>query len=210
MIHLQDQHVFYPEVIHPDDVVAKINAVLARTLNEGNKSILLNPDLDLANFIQRACWKAGINPAVVLIALVRERGLLVNEAAADAHDWDYACGVVGSDNPGTVNDRWDGLLTQILMCCELTAWYIGVGPDSNFGYRVGLEPHAVGRWPVQQTVDILNERHQVVKAGHVCGCAAEYAQLTFTPHLGLGDPKLDPNTLDVNGQILQNHIQEFL
>lgn len=196
----------YPEHLAPDEVVARVLGVL--TSAPANRAVFLDPRLSLPNFISRVCWKAGVSPLAVLVAFQRERSLFTLEAGPDSHSWQYACGVVGQDGPGTTNHRWDGLLNQILICAELHAWCMGAGSDSNFGYRPGLWPSAAKRWPRANTVTILDENGKSVKE-HTCETAAEYAQLIFTPHLGLGGP-CDTHTLDVNAKIAAAYCGAFL
>ncbi len=200
---LTDAHFFYPDHLAPNEVVQRIRDTLDRAANQ---TVWANPALYIANLIERACFVMGVNPAVILVAFEREQSLLSRERPQSA--WRYACGVVGQDGPGTVNPRWDGLPTQILLCAELNAWYIGQGPDSNFGYRPGLWPSASGRWPGHKTVDIYDAHHNVILKNRVCASASEYAQLIFTPHLGLGGPE-DTNTLDVNAAILAQYVPAF-
>jgi hypothetical protein len=205
-LHLTDPQMVYPEHLPPDEVVKRITAVLAASKNAG---VFLNPALGLANGIHRAAFHFGVSPLIPLMAFEREQSLLTQVRDPLSEAWQHACGVVGQDGPGTVNHRWDGLMTQIFLVCMLHAWYMGIGPDQNFGYRQGLWPTAAGRWERNTSVMILDENHKS-KALHLCDCAAEYAQLTFTPHLGLGDPKKDSNTLDVNAEISSTLLTAFL
>ncbi len=244
--HLTDFQFNYPAHLSVTENVARVQACLARA--KANRGVLLNPALGLPQFGVRICLKAGISPLVWLIALEREESLFTEETDAgsvagefDVWDWpkagfmpaslirpatalrpcssrwNHAAGVVGQDKPGTVNRNWDGLLPQLLITVELHAWYMGIGPDQNFGFRSDLWCGAAGRWPRTKTVEILDSRHQTVEI-YTAASATEYAQLTYTPHLGttkLPDGRIVNetggmgNVLDVNSQIAQM-FPEFL
>ncbi len=196
---LEDRHILYPEDLTAADVVARIRRCLDAA--PANQDVWADPRMDWDNKIQRECWKMGVHPIWPLVTLQRERSLFGR--AGKPRDFDYAGGVVGQDEPGTVNSTWNGLPTQIDMCIRSMAWSANIGPRQNFGYRPGLWPTWT-RWVDggNNTVKLYNEKHELVQV-YTTKTRAEYGQLKFTPHLK------DPNVLDVNGKIYQAHVAPF-
>lgn len=200
---MTDDHFFYPHQLQPQEVVD----LIVGTLHDAreNVQIFLDPMIGLANFMQRICERYDVNPAVPLVAFQRERSLYSTAADRSSSSWRYACGVTGTDAPGMVNPRWAGLIPQVQLCVELNAWWLGRAPESIFAAPQATHEKRWAGEPI--TIDILNDMHEK-SAEHACQTASEYAQLLFTPHLGLGGPH-DTNTLDANGQYLQEWVHRF-
>ena len=192
---LLDTHILYPDFLQPEDVVGKIKAVLSRA--HSNNEVWTDPKMKWENFIFRASFEWGINPAWLLIGLQRERSLFGQEG--DEKDFNFAEGFVGKDGPGTVNERWDGLPTQLFLAARGTAWLACRG--FNFGWRGGIAP-SVPRWRVgsHNQIMLLGDDHQETGM-HECETMAEFVQLSYTPHL---------KVLDVNHSILEQWAPEFL
>lgn len=200
---MQDKHFLYPDNLPPAVVVAMIQTVLNRA--PANQDVWQNPGRRIANVIYRWCEEWGVNPAWVLVGLQRERGLYTKPATA--HDFDFALGFVGKDGPGTVNELWNGLEQQIILCARGTGWLMGRG--NNYGWRPGLAP-TVRRWvPGQpQHIQLLGDDHLPAKGpdgillpSHLCADLAEWVQLSYTPHA---------QVLDLNQSILERWAPEFL
>ena len=248
---LTDSNFAYPAHLPVAEVIARVRAILNRA--KFNREVLLHPAFGLPEAGTRMALKAGVSPLVWLLAFEREQSLLTQEADPGVveGEWDtqawpktpfkaadyrrpavmsraasthylHAGGVVGQDQAGTRNRNWDSLVLQMMMTCELNAWYLGIGPDANFGFRPDLWPGAAGRWPKTKTIEILDSKHRSVEV-YTAQSAAEFAQLTFTPHLAtmknpdpvaaatqpvVHDPNGD-NVLDRNAVIAQM-FPEFL
>ena len=184
----------YPEEVSPQDMVNRIAWVLKGA--EANQDVWQDQRMDWANFIQRESWKKGVNPAWVLVSLQRERSLLGQKG--EDHDFDFAQGVVGQDSPGSVNERWNGLPTQIMLSVECAAWLGGIGLSSNFGYRPGLWP-TQPRWPYGKVVKLYDSDHKPI-GFHNCLSLEEYVQLSFTPHL---------EVIGINANIYERWVKPF-
>ncbi len=192
---LLDKHILYPDDLAPAEVVAKIQAVLRRA--KANQDLWLDEKMDWENFIFRAAFEWGVNPAWILVSLQRERSLFGQEG--DAHDFDFAEGFVGRDEPGTTNERWNGLPTQIFLAARGTGWLTGRG--ESFGWREGLRSKGVARWQPGRAnkVQLFNDDHSNGE-NHLCTTVAEFVQLSYTPHL---------KVLAVNQTILGQWAPEF-
>lgn len=154
-----------------------------------------DPKFRLHLLISRTCLEYGLHPAWLLVSLCRERSLLRGtEAFTTPKDYDYACGFVGSDAPGTTNPGWNGLTNQIWRCARHTAWYLGMAPKQCFGYEPGLWP-TQPRWGESKSVWLTTD-----KVWHKCQGADEYAQLMYTPHL---------EVLDVNQTCYDKFVAEY-
>lgn len=193
---LEEKHILYPEDLAPLDVCNRIRRVLAAA--PANQDVWADPRMDWGNFIQRECWIMGVHPIWPLVSLQRERGLFGKAGAA--RDFDFAQGVVGQDEAGTLNETWNGLPTQVVMGIRSLAWSCNIGMRGNFGYRAGLWP-GWQRWVdgAQNTVQLYNEKHEKTQL-YLCQNRAQFGQLKFTPHL---------DVLDVNGGIYQGRIAPF-
>lgn len=181
---LNEAHLLYPDRLDPADVVARVRACLEGA--EANRVLLLDPGMDWQNFIHRVCFEYGVHPIMPLIAMQRERSLLGQPA--DAKDYDFALGVVGQDAPGTVNERWNGLPTQIFLGIRAMAWLGNIGPLANFGWRPGIAP-SKPRWSDKGPNEIQLYSETSTEAGvpYRCSDRTRYVQLSFTPHLGVLD-----------------------
>lgn len=180
---LSEVHLLYPDHLPPALVAEKVRACLEGA--EANRLLLLDPGMDWHNFIHRACFEYGVHPIMPLVAMQRERSLLGQPA--DARDYDFALGVVGQDAPGTVNERWNGLPTQIFLGVRSMAWLANIGPGANFGWRPGISP-TKRRWSntEENNVRLYTSDN---REGELYRCAdrAVYTQLCFTPHLEVLD-----------------------
>lgn len=196
---LQDKHIYYPHELTHDDVCQRIQAVLEKS---PNAEILADPQLGLAHYIWRECLEHGISPAVPLMSLERERSLL-GRLSTDSHDYLYACGYVGKDGPGTVNHRWDGLVTQLFLCIRQSGWIAGVGPKEAFGVLASLWPTVGERWTTSHPMQPIQlYSSPTTPAGtYVPKTLAEHWSLTYTPH------KESPAT---NATILEQFAPEFM
>ncbi len=160
-------------------IVAKIRAVLAAT----DEPEFLNKKYVWENVIHRLCWNQGLHPAMVLVALARERSILghSNGPASDT-DWERAAGVVGQQTAGTSNTLYDGFPEQLVLCVRTLAWLAGIGPRANFGYRPGLWPGAE-RWAgVPTQVRLLNLDGSFAKLQN-CETVFEHVSWTYTPNV---------------------------
>lgn len=185
---LENRHLFYPDALTPADVVAKVKDCL--NMATANRDVLCDPRMDWENYIQRVCLEYGVHPIMPLVAMQRERSLLGKQAESE-QDFNFALGVVGQDTPGTVNERWNGLPTQILLAVRTMAWLADIGPASNFGFRPGIAPtHERWNYKTQNLVRLYNSDST---PGGLANCPeqATYVQLCFTPHLEV----LDTNRL---------------
>lgn len=198
---LTDDHIYYPEGVAPDVVVSKIRAVLAQS----DEALLLDPLLDLDNFIHRVCWTYGVHPIWVLLSLQREQSLIAdNDSPATERAWSRATGVVGQHTPGQANKLWDGLPNQILLSARSAAWLAGIGPNENFGYRSGLWPSAE-RW-TKQNADLCQKRVALLHPDgsfhkwFMCQSVAQYVQYGYTP----SEPVLQQNADILNLYILKH------
>lgn len=197
---LEDQHFKYPEDMKPSEVISRIDQVLKAAT--ANRDVWNDERMDWENLIHRECWFRGVHPIWPLVSLQRERSLLGR--AGGIRDFDFAEGVVGQDKPGSVNETWNGLPTQLLLSIRTAAWLGGIGPRANFGYRIGLWPSAA-RWDALQQgggvgpVQLYNDQHES-SGFHQAKTMAEYIQLKFTPHL---------EVLETNGGIFEARIASF-
>lgn len=174
---LTDKQILYPDELDFATVVERCQKTLQDA--KANNSVWADERFDWENFIPLVCLEYGINPGWVFTCLQRERSLLGKEATE--RDFDFAAGVVGQDSPGTVNERWNGLPSQIMRSVRLSAWFAGNGPMPR---RKGLEPSREARWQngLANNVELLDDKGKFFgkyKAKNV----AEYVQLQFTPHL---------------------------
>lgn len=173
-----ERELFYNEARSQADTITAIRACLDAT----DEAKLKDPAMAWENHIQWACWKYGVSPVPVLVALVRERSLMTDNASpASVQDFRRAAGVVGQHTAGTANPTYDGFPKQIELCARTYAWLIGAGPRSNFGYRPGLWP-TKERWSGAAThVDLLDLKGAVVRK-QPCISAQEYADWAYTPN----------------------------
>ncbi len=164
---------------HHAAIISKIRAVLAAT----DEAFFIDPRCVWENAIHRLCWNQGLHPAMVLVALARERSLLGhNNGQATEMDWKRAAGVVGQQTPGTSNSTYDGVPAQLIMCVRSLAWLAGIGMKANFGYRPGLWPSAE-RWQGMPTqVRLLNLDGTFAKMQR-CETAFAHVSWTYTPNV---------------------------
>ena len=179
---LDDTHLDFPEHLDKSDIIRRIR----ETLEQSDEKFLLDPKLDLENYIHRTCWYYGIHPIWTLVALQREQSLIAdNGVLASDHAWSRATGVVGQHLPGTSNSSWDGLPNQILLTARTAAWLAGVGTRWLFGYRVGLWPSAA-RWTDADTA-VCKKNCTLLKLDgtldktHDCHSRMEYVEYGYTP-----------------------------
>ena len=195
---LQDKHIYYPHELTHNDVCDRIQSVLEKS---PNCDVLADPRLGLAHYIWRTCLEYGVNPAVPLISLQRERSLL-GRKSENPQDFVFACGYVGKDGPGTVNERWNGLTVQLFLCIRQSGWISGVGPKEAYGVLASLWPGVGERWTVahpMQPIQLYDSASQPAGT-YVPKTLAEHWSLTYTPH------KEAPAT---NGAILEQFVSEF-
>ncbi len=160
----------------------RIIASIREVLSKSDEAFLLDPRLDLENFIHRNCWLAGIHPAVPLVALQREQGLLGKDGvAASERAFSRATGWVGQHLPGTASVNWDGLTLQIQLCIRSAAWHGGIGDKAAFGYRPGLWPTS-RRWQgAAMNVDLLNLDGSFNRK-QLCMDPMTYVDWVYTPN----------------------------
>lgn len=175
------------------------------TLEQSDEQFLLDPRLDLDNFIHRTCWYVGVHPIWTLISLQREQSLIAdNGTKASDHAWSRATGVVGQHLPGTANSSWDGLPNQILLTARTAAWLGGIGMRWGFGYREGLWPSA-SRWndvniaECQKVTTLLKLDGSTDKT-HICNSRMEYVEYGYTPSEGVRE---------ANWKIYEKYIKPF-
>ena len=173
---LADRHVLYPDTLDFAEVVA----LCQRTIDgfKANRSAWLDERMDWENFIPLVCLEYGVNPGWVFTCMQRERSLLGKEATD--RDFDFALGVVGQDGPGTVNERWNGLPSQILRAVRLSAYWAGTWKPRRKGLEPSKEAVFVDGCP--NPVDMLDKIGRPIGAYNVKD-KAEYIQLQFTPHM---------------------------
>lgn len=190
---IEDKHFIYPHELSDDDVIARIVSVFKRS---PNAAVFLDEKYDIPNSIWRWCKEYDLNPAWPLISLQRERSLL-GKLATSPSDWDFACGYVGQDAPGTKNKRWNGLVNQLWLCIHQTAWLAGFGVPDNYGVKENLHPRAP-RWiPAHdQPIKLLDVEPRVVTPCNI----AEHVIYTYTPHA---------EAFPRAGQLLSQFVAEF-
>jgi hypothetical protein len=179
---LEEKHFFWPSEMDSAAVRDKIALVLE---NSANAVVLGDDAFDWANLIHRTCFHFGINPVWVLISLQREQSLLGKRAVDYAYK--VATGFTGKDSAGQTNSLWNGLATQIFMCAKNTAWYAGIGPDTNFGHDSSLWPRSIHRWERGEdengyAIMLYDKPIPAVKTIYTL---PEYCQLRYTPHISV-------------------------
>ncbi len=173
---LLDTDLLWPVGADASEIEKRVEACLDNA--DANRDVWDDPRFHYPSFITRVCLEYGVHPAWVLTSFQRERGLLGSKGTV--RDWEFANGVVGKDGPGTVNNLWNGLPTQIFLSVRTFAWLARVGP---IPYRPGLIPQAKRYYPGDaNAVQLLDSAHNAV-GFHEAECPTEYAQLMFTPHL---------------------------
>jgi hypothetical protein len=174
---LTDKHILYPEELDFATVVERCRKTLLDA--KANSVVWLDERMDWENFIPLVCLEYGISPGWVFTCLQRERSLLGKDASE--RDFDFAAGVVGQDGPGTINERWNGLPSQIMRAVRLSAWFAGNGPMPR---RKGLEPSKEARWQdgCPNSLELLDDKGKSLGL-YNAKSKAEYVQLQFTPHL---------------------------
>lgn len=189
---LTDKEFIYPFHLESREVIRRINNVLGQSDEVG---VLLDPKLDLGNFVHRCAFLAGLHPFMLLIGLQREQSLIANNGvAATDRQWSRAVGVVGQHTAGTANDTWDGLPNQILLASRSLAWVGGLRPKAWHEYGDGLYPTA-SRWTESdeaacaKVMDLLNDDGSFARK-HVCKSRVEYAEMAFTPSTNMKGPDL--------------------
>ncbi len=154
-----------------------------------------NPKFRLDTFITRICQEYNVHPIWILTCLQRERSLLRGVDALP-RDFDFACGFVGSDAPGTVNSAWNGLVNQIWRCARHTGWFAGQGPSAAYGWNSSLWPSQARWYPGTRTLDVPIQGDKP----HTCASLAEYVQLLYTDHL---------QVLKDNEDICEAYVRKF-
>lgn len=191
-----DAQLLYPHELTHDQVLAKIDAVLARSPNAGTfvdpltgetHPGLADPALGFAHAMWRLCLEYGLNPAWCLVSLQRERSLL-GKKATSIQDFIYAFGYVGQDAPGQKNPRWNGLFPQLWLCVHQSAWIAGIGSSSNYGVTENLRPGA-RRWfspAAAQPIQLYSAPGMLDKM-IVPTSMKQHVILTYTPHAAAED-----------------------
>lgn len=171
--------------------------------NSGMKYWVRSIHGNLAEYIALECRNWNVSPFWVLVTAQREQSVLgvagLDEAALK-EDYDAAApnrdsrklepkelaawlGCVGQDVGRTRLPGWTGVYPQVVRCCEITAWALGLEPSEKWPEYVRVSK-SVPRYnpglklPVTTTGNPADPKIQYAVLSR-----GEYAQLCYTPHL---------------------------
>ncbi len=199
---LANEHFIFQEDLTPAETIRRIGAVLANPALK-NKGIWLDERMDWENFIFWTALEYWINPIWLLVSLQRERSLFGQEG--DEKDFDFAQGFVGKHSPGTLNETWNGLPSQLQLAARASSWSLGLRPMESF--RRGSLKGNLPSWKRWQDggieIELYSDTTFKAVSKHFAGTRAEYVQLVFTPTANW------ERLLDTNGAIFEKWIAPF-